>query len=67
MLGNTRGAFPPRERPFGKERSLTVVQESLDVEEDVREGRQLFLILEQLPQVVGDTLGVVVERVAHLH
>ena len=45
---------------------LTVIKKSLDVDEDVREGGQLLLVLKELRQVVGDALSVVVGRVAHL-
>ena len=39
----------------------TVVQQPLHVQEDVGEGGQLLLVLEQLREVVGDAL-----RVAHV-
>ena len=38
----------------------TVIKESLQVNEDVGEGGQLLLVLEELGQVVGDALSVVV-------
>lgn len=51
---------------FRESNPLTVVKKSFDVEEDVGEGGQLLLVLEELRQVIGDALSVVVGRVAHL-
>lgn len=45
---------------------LTVIKKTFDVEEDVGKGGQLLLVLQQLRQVVGDALSVVVHCVAHL-
>lgn len=36
--------------------ALTLVQQALDVIEDIRKGGQLFAVLEQLRQIVGDAL-----------
>jgi ribosomal protein L2 len=45
---------------------LTVIKKTFNVEEDVGKGGQLLLVLQQLRQVVGDALSVVVHCVAHL-
>ena len=46
---------------------LTFVQQSLHVDEYIGESGELLLVLEQLGQVVGDGLGVVVGDVSHPH
>lgn len=38
----------------------TVIKKSLHVNEDIGEGGQLLLVLEQLGQIVSDALGIVV-------
>ena len=46
---------------------LTFVEESLHVDEDIGESGELLFVLQQLGQVVGDGLCVVVVDVAHPH